>query len=329
MASFNTSVNCTVSAVTDDSTRIAIAGRLILMSTIFLLNTLVLVTLVRGRHAEFRDIKYWFLRSHVLSDIFVSLIYITFVVLKYSQTFCETILACMVSFSLLMFSNQLSTMSLLFVSVDQYIAIVHPLRYNRLVSELSAKIAISIYLLFSLFVGFLPLIIRWDQRVDHFTDCSVTVFPIGIAVFWGIVQLYVPCMLMTTMYAQVLVVAHRHIRRNMMEVQPQNVDVHPGSMPLSILKAELKVAVTVVIMLTVLVVCWLPFNIVFTMDVHSGRELYSMDFVGPLAVTNSLFNPILYLIRFSKLRKSCMVMITLKCSHNSQSTVTPNNMELE
>ncbi|XP_014678060.1 PREDICTED: adenosine receptor A2a-like [Priapulus caudatus] len=328
MASFNVSVNFTVSPVTENFKYIALMGRLILMSSIFFLNTLVLVTLVRGRHAEFSDIKYWFLRSHVFSDIFVSLIFSTFVVLKYSQINIDTRYSCLLLYSLLMSSNQVSAMSLLFVSVDQYIAIVHSLHYNRLVSELSAKVAVSFSWLFSAIVGFLPLIIRWDQRVDHFTDCSVTVFPLAYVVFWGIVQLYVPCVLMVTMYAQVLVVAHRHIRQNQMEVQPQNVDVHPGSMPLSILKAEVKVAVTVVIMLVVLMVCWLPFNIALTLNVHGGRLLHSMEVVGPLAVTNSLFNPILYLIRFAKLRKSCIGMIRFKCCNKVQSSIVPINLDV-
>ncbi|XP_067899175.1 histamine H2 receptor-like [Heterodontus francisci] len=237
--------------------------------------------------------------GHVLSHEDVScnlhIIYEVTGIWMFGRLFCKV----WISFDVMFCTASIVT--LCFISLDRYCSVATPYHYPKRMSRgrcIAMTITIWVY---SSMISFLPVMQGWNEipgvDVDSNREC-VFVTNRTFAIVASALAFYIPFLIMCTMYFFI----YRASRLKAVRIMSQALDLHyhPDSRRQDNLQLEHKATRTMSIIISVFVLCWLPyfvFNI--SIAVH-GSQLNSTTIncvfkvITWFGYCNSTINPLLY-----------------------------------
>ncbi|XP_011135559.1 octopamine receptor beta-1R [Harpegnathos saltator] len=294
-------------------------------------NLLVIVSVMR--HRKLRVITNYFVVSLALADMLVALFAMTFnasVELSGGRWLFGYFM-CDVWNSLDVFFSTVSILHLCCISVDRYYAIVQPLDYPLIMTNLRLGTMLSVVWCSPTVMSFLPIFAGWYTTQEHLeyrrNYPDVCVFQVNkfYAVVSSSISFWVPGIIMIAMYYRIYREADRqermlyrskvaaallnkHLQINgisagltsLPTVDQSSPDPQPEEPPMassSKMKRERKAARTLGIIMSAFLACWLPFFLWYIITAlcdscESGDVVVAVVFwVGYF---NSALNPLIY-----------------------------------
>ncbi|NXH19034.1 CNR2 protein, partial [Bucco capensis] len=280
--------------------KISIATLCGLFGTLCILENSLVLYLIFSSSSTRRKPSYLFISSLALADILASIIFVCSFV--NFHVFSETDVS-KASFLLQLggvttsFSASLS--SLLLTALDRYISISKPSAYKLLMTRRRAWIALGVLWVTCATIASLPLL-GWNCCSLNST-CS-ELFPFVDANYLSSWVCFILVLLgwIIYAYAHVLWRAHQHVAY--MEKHQEQVGKQTSRMRMDVLLAK-----TLVMVLTVLVLCWSPVLILMIYSIFARlsnplRKVFA--FCSTLCLLNSMVNPIIYALRSKELSSS-------------------------
>ncbi|XDV54608.1 hypothetical protein PO909_022857 [Leuciscus waleckii] len=229
----------------------------------------------------------------------------------FGDTFCKlciTILG-------LVFSASIS--NLVLIAADRYVAVCHPLLYPQKIT--TTRILISICLSWVCFSTYNATIVINDGYLDtsHKTDMCYGECSIMMGFAWGVTDLFMsfifPCTLIITLYLRIFYVVHQQVKV-INSLMKGGKCVMEGSVRR---KSENKAALTLGIIVTVYLLCFIPYYIC-SISVVSSTTINLLTWV---MYTNSGLNPLIYALFYPWFKKTVKHILTLKIFQPASSLV--------
>ncbi|XP_072341527.1 adenosine receptor A2a-like [Scyliorhinus torazame] len=260
----------------------------------------------------------YFLVSLAVADLAVGVLVIPASIVI-SAKITMDVHGCLFLACLVLVFTQNSIFSLLAIAIDRYIAVNHPLRYTQLVTSRRTNRVIALLWVLSLFLGLIPVFgwnkagsatrvcpgngtgSRWQSRSNRSgprcaqVDCLFEqVVDLSYMVYCNFLScVLLPLLAMLAVYAQIFVVARRHLRSL-------------GGGPRAVLRGELRAAKVLLLVVGLFALCWLPLhvlNALATLCPACPRPpLWVLDLAIVLSHANSAVNPIVYAFRLREFR---------------------------
>ncbi|XP_061697938.1 trace amine-associated receptor 13c-like [Syngnathoides biaculeatus] len=200
--------------------------------------------------------------------------------------------------------------NMVLISVDRYVAICDPLRYNVKVTVKRIQLCVCLSWVTSL----LYCAILLKDQLGHpgmYNSCRGECV-IGLEVYAGILDIVIsfvlPLSIIITLYTRVFVVAVTQARAMRSHVQCVKLQ---HSAPFRAKSSELKAARTLGALVLVFLVCFCPYYIVILMG--GNENLGSLTkYVVDLYGFNSCLNPLIYALFYPWFRKAVKQIISLR-----------------
>ena len=168
-----------------------------------------------------------------------------------------------------------SVLNLALVSIDKYLSIIRPLRYNDIVTNRNAFLMIGLVWLEAVCTAIVPLLGFWNMR-SHHSKVNVCVFSWFFPTFYYLfvlsVNLLLPFLIMVYVYARIYVTARRQLRRISGLFARQN----QSNMAVAIIKQN-KASRKLGMLLGVFVICWTPY-LSLTLYLQVGFLYYMVSY---------------------------------------------------
>ena len=312
-------INTTALHITPNPTGIGIfIITMLLVTNILIIAGNVIVLLVFHYTRSLRNVTSVFIKSLAFADLGVG-INCLFSIQSwfaggwpYGMSLCRLIgyfLAVMVGVSL---------MSLAGVSIDRYIAIIKPLRYQSILTKRRARISI-IAMWVSAGLIFLPSLFGWGSDYYYYNsetyDCTMH-WEENVAFSFYLISIVVlPALAISAFcYFWILracVIQERKIRQYERVFQQPNAEASKR-------RNERILAKMFLLIISAFYLTWIPFVVVRIIKGASDVEISPtvMFFTGWLGITNSFLNCFIYSICHRPFRKGCASLVKktwLKC----------------
>ncbi|XP_076220961.1 octopamine receptor beta-1R isoform X2 [Nomia melanderi] len=271
-------------------------------------NLLVIVSVMR--HRKLRVITNYFVVSLALADMLVAIFAMTFnASVELSGRWLFGYFMCDVWNSLDVFFSTVSILHLCCISVDRYYAIVQPLDYPLIMTNIRLSTMLSVVWCSPTVMSFVPIFAGWYTTEEHLeyrrSYPDVCVFQVNklYAVISSSVSFWVPGIIMIAMYYKIYREADRqermlyrskvaaallnkHLQINgisagltsLPTVDQSSPDPQPEDPPIassSKMRRERKAARTLGIIMSAFLACWLPFFLwVFFSKTASLKTLF-------------------------------------------------------
>ncbi|XP_014665099.1 PREDICTED: beta-2 adrenergic receptor-like [Priapulus caudatus] len=279
----DTSLNETYSPASGKSEPSYVAATRVCIGLVIIsLNGIVLLLLI-ARAQSIPEIKYILIKSLIGSDMLVGVTMLYYGAVNLNQRVGDKISQhCLNYVALICFACMSSTGNMLGIAIDMYIMIIHPLRYYDLMSERRARVMAVIAWMVA---GFsIVMIILFGREADPlkqpFPMCSLAATFTFMGLFSGsMVMIYVPLCLMIYLYGSLFIVARRHMKE-ISALQAIGAQLAEADLTIaSGLKKNVKVAITMFLVVATFFVGWLPyFTIILVTKAHP--ELYYRNQIG-------------------------------------------------
>ncbi|XP_024082499.1 tachykinin-like peptides receptor 99D isoform X2 [Cimex lectularius] len=253
-------------------------------------------------HKRMRTVTNYFLVNLAIADAMVSSLNVTF---SYSYMVNSDWpfgnVYCKISQFVSVLSICASVFTLMAISVDRYMAIMHPLR-PRMGRRMTLCIAGSIWVLGSAFA--VPILIFYTTLVQDFPNGDTRVicyaeWPDGSTtesyqeyiynVFFMVITYFVPITSMCFTYVRVGI-----------ELWGSQSIGECTQRQLENIKSKRRVVKMMIVVVSIFGVCWLPFHIYFIITSYMP-EITNLSYIQDLylaiywlAMSNSMYNPIIY-----------------------------------
>ncbi|XP_066506285.1 trace amine-associated receptor 13c-like [Hoplias malabaricus] len=218
-------------------------------------------------------------------------------------------------------SASASLCSLVFISIDQYIAVCDPLLYSTRVTV--CKTSVFIILGWSLCLLYITIYLYFN---DHLFQSQISTTCYGECVvvlqkLWMIVDMVLsfitPCSVILVLYSLIFQVATRQAKavRAVKDGAPHK----PRSKIFN--SSQTKAAKKLSFVIFVYLSCWIPFYLT-SLSLESVTTMSMLWIVfGWITLVNSSVNPLIYAIFYSWFRASSKYIVTCRIFQNSSSWV--------
>ncbi|KFZ54914.1 Cannabinoid receptor 2, partial [Antrostomus carolinensis] len=263
--------------------KISIATLCVLFGTLCVFENSLVLYLIYSSPGTRKKPSYLFISSLALADILASIIFVCSFV--NFHVFHET--------------------NLLLTALDRYISISRPSEYKLLMTRKRAWIALGVLWVTCATIASLPLL-GWNCCTLDSTCSELFPFVDGNYLSSWICFIMVLLGCIVYAYAHVLWRAHQHVaymEKHQMQVGKQNTRM----------RMDVMLAKTLVMVLTVLVLCWSPILILMIYSIFARlsnhlRKVFA--FCSTLCLLNSMVNPIIYALRSKELYSSLRMVFS-------------------
>ncbi|KAJ8311940.1 hypothetical protein KUTeg_010507 [Tegillarca granosa] len=265
-------------------------------------NTLILASLVRFQRLRSRiNIL---IGNLAVSDLLLGLVVIPFdIAFLHVKSLQEEKIPCLVRQSLNVILLDASILNLFCISLERYIAIVHPFKHAKLCKKRKLFILLSICWIVSIIVGAIPLMgwNAWEPGI--FCDTEL----VWREKYRGIQYLAIcSCLIVNfIMYVKVMRTACRRLKQSRKISGTSNND---SQRHISISKKDVRKTKIMVLILGIFAICWGPYCtviIIETFFVDANITLIIVKkFFGCLGMLNSALNWIVYGIKNKNFRQA-------------------------
>ncbi|XP_067289661.1 trace amine-associated receptor 13c-like [Pseudorasbora parva] len=210
-----------------------------------------------------------------------------------------------------------SLSNLLFIAVDRYVAVCHPLLYPQKIT--TTRTLISICLSWVCSTAYNTAFIIDNRYFDTSlrTDMCYGKCSIMMSFAWIVTDLFMsficPCILIITLYLRIFYVVHKQVKV-INTLMKGGKCVTEGSVRR---KSESKAALTLGIIVTVYLICFIPYYIC-SITVISSTTIHVLSWV---MYSNSGLNPLIYALFYPWFKKTAKHILTLKIFQPGSSLV--------
>ncbi|XP_050976760.1 trace amine-associated receptor 13c-like [Labeo rohita] len=218
-------------------------------------------------------------------------------------------------FIAMLLSASLSNLAL--IAVDRYVAVCHPLLYPQKITMTKTLISICLSWVCSSTFNTAFVVNNGYFDMPHriapcYGECSVVM---GFA--WRVTDLIMsfifPCILIITLYLRIFYVVHQQVKV-INTLMKGGKSENEGSVRR---KTESKAALTLGIIVTVYLLCWIPYYIC-SISVISSATINLLTWV---VYMNSGLNPMVYALFYPWFKKTIKHILTLKIFQTASSLV--------
>lgn len=258
------------------------------------------------RYKILRTVTNYILSSLAFSDLLTGLLSIPFFV---TCNIMRNVSFCLTSDALLRFTSISTVAHLLAVTVDRYLAIMHALRYPTIMTKGRGGCLLTFIWITSAFLSLIQF--SWMNPSSHDVmkeqPEDVRQNEIRYDVFCLVVYFSVPLLFMIYAYGHIF---YQVLRQHKIMTHA-NRPGYSCETRISIDKHKWKAAVIFFVMLSIYVVCWLPyFSLRLAYNFLDPRELNIPEGVQYLILyirfCTSLFNPLIYILGKQDFRKTIL-----------------------
>ncbi|XP_068612643.1 adenosine receptor A2b-like [Brachionichthys hirsutus] len=309
-------------------------------------NALVCVAVVRNK--RLRTVTNYFLVSLAAADILVGLVAVPCAVLTDLGQPRHNLPLCTVLLSVLIVLTQISTLSMLAVAAERYVAVLLPFRYRRVVNPGNAKLLLLLTWITAAVFGCVPLMDPRKQPANSSYCIFACVVDMTYMVYFNCFCCFLlPLSAMFVIYGRIFLVVRRQLRRiavtrgtaagggaeravgkasasgSVVETRittvgppggPAVVDPRPGSAK-AILNVhtgrEFRKAASLFLVTFLFMTCWMPIHLINTVQLlrpHVDVPLPASLAAILLSHANSALNPVLYAYRMRSFRRTLVGM---------------------
>ncbi|XP_017213596.1 trace amine-associated receptor 13c-like [Danio rerio] len=256
--------------------------------------------------------------SLAVNDLIIGLFVIPIQAIKlietcwyFGDTFCGLYL--FLIFELL--SASLS--NLVLIAVDRYVAVCHPLLYPQKITITKTLMSICLsWVCYSAYNTALIINNRYSETSHRTDECYGRCF-IVMSFSWLVADLVMsfifPCLIMITLYLMIFYVVHQQVKV-MNSLMKGGKCVTEGSVKR---KSESKAALTLGIIVTIYLLCYIPYYIC-SLVVNSSTAIHVMSWT---VYVNSGMNPLVYALFYPWFKKTAKIIFTLKIFQPASSLI--------
>ncbi|XP_052667237.1 octopamine receptor-like [Harpia harpyja] len=285
-------------------------------------NTVVFICPVVEK--RLRTVTYMFIMSLAMADFLVACLVMPFSIIYevtgmwlFGKLFCKV----WISFDVMFCTASIVT--LCFISLDRYCSVVTPNHYSRRMSRGRCIVMTCMVWVYSSLISFLPVMQGWNEipgvDFDAGRECIFVTNWI-FAIVASALAFFVPFMVMCSMYFFI----YRASRLKATRIMSQTLEIHyhPNSKRQNHLQLENKATRTISIIISVFVLCWLPYFVLNVWLAARGTDSTSTVLVDTfkiitwLGYCNSTINPMLYAFLNRDFQRALKKLLI--CRHRSQ-----------
>ncbi|XP_073729836.1 trace amine-associated receptor 13c-like [Misgurnus anguillicaudatus] len=198
-----------------------------------------------------------------------------------------------------------SLSNLVLIAVDRYVAVCHPLLYPQKITTTRTIIIICVSWFYSSVYNISVFLTTSQSKYTCYGECTVI-----ITFAWSIADLFLsflfPCTVIITLYLRIFYVAHHQVKV-INSLMRSGKHLTEGSVRR---KSESKAALTLGIIMTVYLFCWIPY---FSLSLTPNTRMTSIIayFILWILYINSGLNPLIYAIFYPWFRTSVKHILNL------------------
>nr|XP_055063787.1 trace amine-associated receptor 13c-like [Misgurnus anguillicaudatus] len=227
----------------------------------------------------------------------------------FGDTFCRLFLIIMG----LLFSASLS--NLVLIAVDRYVAVCHPLLYPQKITMTRTITIICVSWFFSSAYNIAIVFSISHRKYTCYGECTIM-----SAFAWTIADLFLsfllPCTVIISLYLRIFYVAHQQVKV-INSLMRSGKHLTEGSVRR---KSESKAALTLGIIVTVYLFCWIPFFIL-SLTPNTGMMSATAYILLWMLYINSGLNPLIYAIFYPWFKISVKRILNLSKIFKAASTI--------
>ena len=302
-----------------------------------------MVCLIVYLHHRLRTVTNYFIVSLAVSDLLISLLSLPFRINQTLQNgiWCLGYDICLTWIITDLICSCASICNLAAISVDRYIAIVHPFRYHSLMTTTVGWVVIGIVWTYSITWAALSSFNWTESGVQHFftNELCRKKDPIFYTVVTA-TAFYLPLLIVLVMYGLVFRVAMNQARAvaSLQSQGSSNRDGRGRRFSINIVK-EVKAAKTLAIVVGAFIICWFPFftflmislwNLPLLQPPRVSEEALKGlrgTFLYVLPAINSTLNPIIYALFNREFRSAFLRLLQRTCGSGSRCTRSSANTD--
>ncbi|XP_022086755.1 neuromedin-U receptor 2-like [Acanthaster planci] len=218
-----------------------------------------------------------------------------------------------------------STLNLVMLTAERYVAIAHPLKYLTYFGKKQATIMLAAVWAFA--IAFKATDALYYRISDH--TCMFTSLSPAASFSWGtisfLVEYLLPLIFMTSCYVHIIYQLKK--ASSTVHAEPTSSQNNSNSLSGSLVRARRNTLLTLFIVFITYTICWSPNQIAFLMF-HFG---FKIDFNGTfyfvslvLVQLNCCINPIIYAFKYKQFQAGVRVLLTQCCPR-----IAPRRREVE
>nr|XP_055042956.1 trace amine-associated receptor 13c-like [Misgurnus anguillicaudatus] len=203
-----------------------------------------------------------------------------------------------------------SLINILFVAIDRYFAVCNPLQYISKMTIRRTLVCISLGWIVSIFYNL--MIVDFGSTQSGVTVVCLRECAVPVSEARGGVDLIIsfisPFTAMIIMYVRILTVAFRQAKA-ISNIEKENVSKKNQK---SSRKSEMKATKTLGSVVSLYIICWIPFFITSLNMKYFQNSSVSFPALLCLFYTNSCINPFIYAVSYPWFKRSMKLVLTLK-----------------
>jgi hypothetical protein len=275
----------------------------------------ILVVIAVMKFQRLRAITNYFIVSLACADFLVAILVMPFnASIEISGKWIFGRVMCDVYNSNDVLFSTASILHLCCISMDRYIAIIHPFKYESKMTRFRVFIMIAITWISSILISYIPIQSHWYtttdtlEEMENSPDQCLFVVNKGYAVISSSISFWIPCTIMVFVYLKIFMEARRqetqikqtgyHLKGRPSENTNLNDDQSERRNERKRMRREHKAAKTLGIIMGAFVFCFLPFFTWYFVTTLCGDSCPYPQTLGSalfwLGYLNSCLNPVIY-----------------------------------